>query len=281
LAGPRRRNGLHEHGEDRGCNSGRYWSAWPNQQCLISADIENPSLRRTRLPVLVEQIPAGVQARLRLKTTSFVSASPRAWHGLRDLSSAFLAAVRYAVGLATRNEDAHFHKRAASGALRHIALKARLGFCTGVTLRLLSLQALKPFRVSRDFGSTSAPSKSTVPALARQSRCQRAAAVRSLLPTLAGSGKAVHLSSPSPGQDRERMWRGWRGSRLSGLCDRGRLNCTGRDDGRAHSPHHETVSQQEITSLGLPAAVIQTASNGACNDANGGLRCYSSKKRRA
>src|SRR5215471_12370091 len=60
---------LHEHGEDRGCNSGRYWSAWSNQRYPISADIENPSLRRTGLQVLVEQIPAGVQAS---KTTSFV-----------------------------------------------------------------------------------------------------------------------------------------------------------------------------------------------------------------
>src|SRR5262245_60347717 len=31
------------------------------------------------------------------------------------------------------------------------------------------------------------------------------AAVRSLLPTFGWSGEAVHLSSPSPGQDRERM----------------------------------------------------------------------------
>src|SRR5262245_1486893 len=56
----------------RGCNSGRYWSAWSNQQHPISVDIENQPLGRTGLPVLVEQIPAGVQASLRLKTTSFV-----------------------------------------------------------------------------------------------------------------------------------------------------------------------------------------------------------------
>jgi hypothetical protein len=62
---------LQVYGEDRGCNSGRYWSAWSNQRYPISADIENPSLRRTRLQVLVEQIPTGVQARSRLKTTSF------------------------------------------------------------------------------------------------------------------------------------------------------------------------------------------------------------------
>jgi hypothetical protein len=45
---------------------GRYWSAWSNQLYPISTDIENPSSRRTRLQVLLEQIPAGVQARLRL-----------------------------------------------------------------------------------------------------------------------------------------------------------------------------------------------------------------------
>src|SRR5258708_27826295 len=56
---------LHEHGEDHGCNSARYWSAWSNQRYPISTDIENPSLRRTRLQVLVEQA-AGVQASLRL-----------------------------------------------------------------------------------------------------------------------------------------------------------------------------------------------------------------------
>src|SRR5262245_21891169 len=63
----------HDYGEDRGCNSGRYWSAWSNQQHPISVDIENQPLGRTGLQVLVEQIPAGVQARLRLKTTSFRS----------------------------------------------------------------------------------------------------------------------------------------------------------------------------------------------------------------
>jgi hypothetical protein len=68
---------LHDYGEDRGCNSGRYRSAWSNQQHPISVDIENQPLGRTRLQVLVEQIPAGVQARLRLKTTSFVSLSYR------------------------------------------------------------------------------------------------------------------------------------------------------------------------------------------------------------
>src|SRR5262245_50592056 len=68
---------LRVYGEDRGCNSGRYWSAWSNQQHPISVDIENQPLGRTGLRVLVEQIPAGVQARLRLKTTSFVSTLPR------------------------------------------------------------------------------------------------------------------------------------------------------------------------------------------------------------
>ena len=95
---------LHEHGEDRGCNSGRYWSAWSNQRYPISADIENPLLRRTGLQVLVEQIPAGVQARLRLKTTSFVSTLPRAWHGTHDLSSAFLTAVGFECELPNRSE---------------------------------------------------------------------------------------------------------------------------------------------------------------------------------
>src|SRR5262245_56035387 len=94
---------LRVYGEDRGCNSGRYWSAWSNQQHPISVDIENQPLGRTGLQVLVEQIPAGVQARLRLKTTSFVSTLPRAWHGAHDLSSAFLRAVGYVINLATRN----------------------------------------------------------------------------------------------------------------------------------------------------------------------------------
>src|SRR5215831_16618752 len=115
---------LHVYGEDRGCNSGRYWSAWSNQQHPISVDIENQPLGRTGLQVLVEQMPAGVQARLRLKTTSFVSTLPRAWHGAHDLSSAFLTAVGYVINLATRNEDAHFHKRFASGALGRMGLQA-------------------------------------------------------------------------------------------------------------------------------------------------------------
>jgi len=54
--------------------------------------------------------------------------SDRAWHGTDDLSSAFLAAVGYVIDLAARNEDAHFHKRFASDALRRMGLKARLGF---------------------------------------------------------------------------------------------------------------------------------------------------------
>jgi predicted DNA-binding transcriptional regulator AlpA len=54
--------------------------------------------------VLVEQIPAGVQARLRLKTTSFVSTLPRAWHGTHDLSSAFLTAVGFECELPNRSE---------------------------------------------------------------------------------------------------------------------------------------------------------------------------------
>src|SRR5215831_1127621 len=78
---------LRVYSEDHGCNSGRYWSAWSNQQHPISVDIENQPLGRTGLQLLVEQIPIGVQARLRLKTTSFVSTSPRAWHGSDDLSA--------------------------------------------------------------------------------------------------------------------------------------------------------------------------------------------------
>jgi hypothetical protein len=51
--------------------------------------------------------------------------SPRARHRTRDLSSAFLTAVGYVIDLATRNEDAHFHERFASGAPRRMGLKAR------------------------------------------------------------------------------------------------------------------------------------------------------------
>jgi hypothetical protein len=71
--------------------------------------------------VLVEQIPAGVQTRLRLKTTSFVSTLPRAWHGAHDLSAAFLTAIGHVINLVTRNEDAHFHEHAAG-------LERRQGF---------------------------------------------------------------------------------------------------------------------------------------------------------
>jgi len=53
---------------------------------------------------------------------------PRAWHGTDDFFSAFLAAVGYVIRLATRNQDADFHQRFASGALRRMGLKARLGF---------------------------------------------------------------------------------------------------------------------------------------------------------
>jgi hypothetical protein len=45
-----------------------------------------------------------------------------------DLSSAFLTAVGYVIDLATRNKDANFHERFASGALRRMGLKGRLGF---------------------------------------------------------------------------------------------------------------------------------------------------------
>jgi hypothetical protein len=54
--------------------------------------------------------------------------SPRARHKTHDLSSALLAAIGPVINLATRNEDAHFHERFASGALRRMGLKARLGF---------------------------------------------------------------------------------------------------------------------------------------------------------
>ena len=73
------------------------------------------------------------------------STSPRPWHGTDDLSSAFLTAVGYVIDLATRNEDAHFHD------VRHLAhlgawvSRRDLGFCSGVTIRSLSIQALKPF----------------------------------------------------------------------------------------------------------------------------------------
>ena len=65
---------------------------------------------------------------MRLKTTSFVSTLPRAWHGAHDLSAAFLTAIGHVINLVTRNEDVHFHERFASGALRRMDLKARLGF---------------------------------------------------------------------------------------------------------------------------------------------------------
>jgi hypothetical protein len=42
--------------------------------------------------------------------------------------AALLAAVGHVINLATRNEDAHFHERSASGAPRRMGLKARLGF---------------------------------------------------------------------------------------------------------------------------------------------------------
>jgi hypothetical protein len=45
-----------------------------------------------------------------------------------DLSSAFLTAVGYVIDLAARNKDADFHECFASGALRRMGLKARLGF---------------------------------------------------------------------------------------------------------------------------------------------------------
>jgi len=51
----------------------------------------------------------------------------RAWHGSQDIRSALLATVGHAINLAARNEDAHFHWRAASGAVRCMGLKARLG----------------------------------------------------------------------------------------------------------------------------------------------------------
>ena len=43
---------------------------------------------------------------------------------ISDLSSALLAAVGHVINLATRNEDAHFHEGAASGALGRMGLQA-------------------------------------------------------------------------------------------------------------------------------------------------------------
>ena len=51
----------------------------------------------------------------------------RAWHGSQDIRSAPFATVGHVINLAARNEGAHFHWRAASGAVRCMGLKARLG----------------------------------------------------------------------------------------------------------------------------------------------------------
>jgi hypothetical protein len=59
-----------------------------------------------------------------IPATKSRQASPRAWHGTDDLYSAFLTAVGYVIDLATRNKDADFHERLASGALRRMGLKA-------------------------------------------------------------------------------------------------------------------------------------------------------------
>jgi hypothetical protein len=42
--------------------------------------------------------------------------------------STAIATVGHLVNLATGGEDAHFHERFASGALRRLGLKARLGY---------------------------------------------------------------------------------------------------------------------------------------------------------
>jgi hypothetical protein len=53
---------------------------------------------------------------------------------LPDLSTALLAAIGYVINLATRNEDAHFHERSASGALRRMGLKAVTWVSVAVSL---------------------------------------------------------------------------------------------------------------------------------------------------
>ena len=46
----------------------------------------------------------------------------------RHLLDSEMAAGRHVIDLATRNEDAHFHRRFASDALRRMGRKTRLGF---------------------------------------------------------------------------------------------------------------------------------------------------------
>jgi hypothetical protein len=102
----------------------------------------------------------------------------------------------------------------------------REGFCSGVTVRSLSIQALKPFP---ELGPVSA-----------------FPAVRSLLPTPARSDKAVH-DWPQP---QERTARGCSGareaSRFSGSWPRivAQLEIVGRLGVRAHAviPHQLTLS---------------------------------------
>src|SRR6266487_586105 len=69
------------------------------------------------------------------------SGSRRTRQGTHDLCSAFLAAVGYVVDLAAWGEDAHFHERFASGALRRMGLKARFGFSCCDNLLPLNLRA--------------------------------------------------------------------------------------------------------------------------------------------
>jgi hypothetical protein len=69
------------------------------------------------------------------------------------------------------------------------ASRRDLGFCSGVTIRSLSIQALKPFPELGPHLRHRNPQRSH-PLISRcVSTCP---AVHSLLPTLAWSGKAVH-----------------------------------------------------------------------------------------
>src|SRR6516225_6413771 len=82
-----------------------------------------------------------------------VSTSPRAWHGAHDLSSAFLTAVGYVIDLATRNKDADFHERAASGALWRASILS-VSICESVA----SAHFSAPFRCPKaSTGTASQP----------------------------------------------------------------------------------------------------------------------------
>jgi hypothetical protein len=82
----------------------------PHQQVLAAAAVSDFLMSASEFPF------------------NIVSTSPRAWHRTQDLSSAFLTAVGYDIDVATRNKDVDFYERFASGALRRMGLKPRLGF---------------------------------------------------------------------------------------------------------------------------------------------------------